>query len=111
MNIKTITAAILKLTAIVLVTVVLFPSVVKLVHTFNHHSHEVCNESYSTHFHQVTIDCEFHKFKLSNTFYIASADYTIDTITVFSEVASNCYLFYKHKNQLVSYLRGPPVLV
>ena len=48
---------ILKLAVIFLTAILVFPSIVKLSHSFENHKHEVCNGEKQTHIHTKDIDC------------------------------------------------------
>lgn len=99
--------------AIVLILAVLIPSVVKLTHAFNHHHHMVCVDdlNHSTHFHQLDLDCDFYKFKLSNQFYFESNHKTLqDNEDNFKIIASQ-YQFVSDYQKLQTALRGPPKTV
>ena len=113
MNIKAIIVSVFKVLAIVLVLAVLFPSVVKLSHAFNHHTHEVCesdNES-KTHFHESDLDCDFYKFKLTKNQFFVLSKYSIKPNFLFSKEKLEHYISYNNYRQLTRFLRGPPQLV
>lgn len=87
----------------------LFPTAVKLVHSFEGHKHEVCNDL-SVHIHKKQLDCsicDFHfsifsfkaldlpDFALIDSFHSTKAYYLLPEIT---------------KNEISYFLRGPPLL-
>ncbi len=111
MNLKTVIASIYKILALVLVLAVLFPSVIKLSHAFNHHKHDVCNENIDTHFHQTDLDCDFYKFKLNkNHFFIVAKYDEKSELPLLKQGVNHFTSFYSHQ-QLSRFLRGPPQLV
>ncbi len=89
---------------------VLAPMATKAMHVFEHHEHEVCEVTGDTHFHNLDLDCEFYKFKISNTFYssfVYKPDYTKQE---FSNVTTLYYLYIWSHEKSTSNLRGPPTL-
>lgn len=99
--------------AIVLSLSILLPSAVKLSHVFLHHEHEVCENDNNgdTHFHQVDLECEFYKFKLSKSHYYLVYDYDDNTNNIIV-LESLPYYFSTHNHQhLTRHLRGPPSLI
>lgn len=97
--------------AVLLAFAVLSPYVVKLSHSFNHHTHEVCEGFSDTHFHSLDLDCEFYKFKIQK-------DQIFDVV-VYSEYESistihfqSILYFFSYNHQHLSFsLRAPPALV
>ncbi|WP_178988030.1 hypothetical protein [Winogradskyella schleiferi] len=113
MNLKTVISLLFKTCALTLVLVVLFPSIVKLNHVFTHDNHHVCEDDNSsdTHFHESDIDCDFHKFKLTNQFYF---QIEIDTLTPTEgnfKITDSQYEFVSDYQKLQTALRGPPQLI
>lgn len=97
-----------KISIVVLVTVLLVPSFVKLAHAYENHKHEICKTPQKSHYHELDLDCEFYKFKKVNQYHLNNfkefeffvVDYKPATIS-----------FYKHlisHRQLSFSLRGPP---
>ncbi len=113
MKFKTVIASLIKTTALVLALAVVFPSVVKLSHSFNHDKHTTCDAdlNHNTHFHQSDLDCDFYKFKLSKIqFFIVEAFETKLEIPQ-PKVEAHYYISYHNNQQLIQFLRGPPQLV
>ena len=110
MNKKALITTIFKTLAIVLVCAVLFPSVVKLSHVYNHHEHFVCTDDvdHSTHLHQIDIDCEFYKFKLNNHFYAELAYSNNTSHEIYNKTNLSYYIFLRTHQQHTSHLRDPP---
>lgn len=100
-----------KVASLILVLAILTPIMVKSYHGFENHKHDVCVEKYSTHFHAVDLDCEFYKFKLSNTYYQSIANYTATPLFKILKKNTSYYFFLTSHQQDSSYLRGPPRLV
>lgn len=94
--------------AVVLTIAVLSPVAVKLMHSFNHHEHEVCQGYTETHLHSLDLDCEFFKFKLSNELNINVYNYKSTISTVDSYSIRTLYILpYTHQHLSFS-LRAPP---
>jgi len=96
-----------------LVLIVLLPSAIKFAHAFNHHTHEVCeaDNNSKTHFHQLDIDCDFYKFKISKNQFFVLSKYTIKPNFLFSKEKLEHYISFNNYQQLSRYLRGPPQLM
>ncbi len=94
--------------ALSLTIAVALPSFVKLSHTFNHHTHEVCEGDSSLHFHKLDVDCEFYKFKLNNNYEVIDLDIEIFTIEIFDTNLISHKSFLKNKIRLNRFQRGPP---
>ena len=60
---------ILKLAVIFLTAILVFPSIVKLSHSFENHKHEACNGEKQTHIHTKDIDCSLCDFNTTNFNY------------------------------------------
>ena len=113
MNIKPIISSLFKAFALSVALTVLFPSFVKLSHAFTHHSHKVCDEDakHDTHFHESDLDCDFYKFKLTNSQFLNIYEYQEDLNNDISELQSFYYSSYHTQNRTYSFLRGPPLFV
>ena len=113
MNIKTVILSFFKGLAIALSLAVLFPSIVKLTHSFNHHTHQVCDEdvNHHTHFHQSDLDCDFYKFKLSKIQFFNGFESSEKQDIVDFKVTTHYYISFHNNQQLTRFLRGPPQLV
>ena len=113
MNLKTVLLPLFKGFAIALSFTILFPSVIKLTHAFNHHKHQVCDEdiNHQTHFHKSDLDCDFYKFKLSKIQFFSGFDYTERLEVIDFKVGTHYYISYHNNQQLTRFLRGPPQLV
>jgi hypothetical protein len=97
----------LKLSAILLLTVLLMPSTLQLLHSFENHKHTACGEV-TTHLHERTVDCSIDCFHFSA--------FTFKTLPFFNQVISEAF----SKNQIGYFsseiigfqshifLRGPP---
>ena len=95
---------------LLLVTIVL-PSVIKFVHIFEDHKHEVCTNQSDTHFHEVEIDCEFYKFNLNTIISFISSSSEIIIPEVNYKITTSQYLFVSDFQRLPFSLRGPPTLI
>lgn len=100
-----------KISLVILVTVLLVPSFVKLAHAFENHKHEVCKTPQKSHYHELDLECEFYKFKLSTAFNFQPVDYNL---TVSSQIVQedNFYKsFFFNLHTVQTTLRGPPQLI
>lgn len=96
-------------TLFVLVCLIL-PTVVKFSHVLSHHEHEVCLGENQSHFHEIDMDCEFFKFKLSNSYYFVLETYEFNENIVSNKLQTKYHTYLKSHQQLSTYLRGPPCL-
>ncbi|WP_418509968.1 hypothetical protein [Corallibacter sp.] len=102
---------IFKSLAICLAMTILVPSAIKLLHTFEHHSHDVvqCLDNKSdAHLHEFHFDCDFYKFQLSNLFTISSPAYDFIKISYRKKITNTQYDFLSDYQRLHFSLRGPP---
>lgn len=113
MNLKTKINLIIKGIALCLSLTVIAPSIVKFTHAFSHHEHELCDNPNPSedHFHQVDLDCEFYKFKISNTIFFGSPFIEQIDPTNITEITNSYDFSFKPHPELSSYLRGPPYTV
>ena len=99
-------------TITVLLTVsLLVPTAVKFTHLFAHHKHDICLGESSTHLHEINTDCNFYKFKLSNSYTFTF--FNIELISpeeITLEIVSQ-YQFLTEFQRLQTSLRGPPSLI
>lgn len=94
---------------IVIVTALLAPSAVKLGHAFEDHKHEICVDNSSEHFHTLDLECEFYKFKVSNSLLIPDFQYKTPIVNFYSTVENyGLYNFKYNHQQLYFSLRAPP---
>ena len=87
------------------------PYFVKLAHIFTHHKHEVCLGEKATHLHELDLDCEFYKFKLTNNFTFSFFNFDIISIKEKQVVIVSQYNYLSEYQRLQTSLRGPPVLI
>jgi len=100
-----------KISLVLLIIALLVPSFVKLAHAFENHKHEVCKTPQKSHYHELDLDCEFYKFKLSHTFNFQPETFSLET-TIETLHVDNLYKsFYKDLQQEQPSLRGPPQLI
>lgn len=98
-----------KILSVVLITVLLIPSAVKLGHVFENHKHEVCTDNASTHLHSLDMDCEFYKFKLNNQLSFTPDYFQVASLDVNHKIIQSQYFFISEFQQLQVALRGPPL--
>lgn len=97
-----------KIATFILVFALLTPSVVKFIHIYSQHKHEVCKGESKTHLHTLDLDCTFHKFKLNNqyTFSVQSFEFFLPEENYKSAFPQ--YLLLDSFKPLHFSLRGPP---
>ena len=100
-----------KFITLALVISIVIPSIVKFSHVFTHHEHKVCLGEKSTHIHKVDLDCDFHKFKLNNSYYTSFEYQNLFCVTPYYKVSILTYKFLNKHQPLSFSLRGPPTLV
>ena len=111
MNIKTVITSLSKALALMLTLVVLFPSVLKLTHAFTHHEHQVCLGESNTHLHASDFDCDFYKFKLTNSLFFEVQSVFKTHITTSYKTVATLEQTVKNAQPLTAFLRGPPSLM
>jgi hypothetical protein len=99
-----------RITTLFVVACLVLPTVVKFSHVLSHHEHEVCLGENQSHFHEIDMDCEFFKFKLSNSYYFLIETFSINENFVSNKVQTKYHTYLKSHQQLSTYLRGPPCL-
>ena len=100
-----------KISLVLLIVALLVPSFVKLAHAFETHIHEVCKTPQKSHYHELDLDCEFYKFKLSHTFNFNPETYSFSTISHIFQVDDFYKSVYKNLRIQQTSLRGPPHLI
>ncbi len=113
MSKKTIIKHIFKVLSLILILAVLLPSAVKLSHVFAHHKHEVCKNDNNdkTHFHELDVDCEFYKFKLTQQFFFKQKALELRHTEDNFKITASQYEFISKFQKLQTSLRGPPQLI
>lgn len=104
---KRITTSIL---ALLLIGAILSPSILKLSHALFEHQEQVCEEIGSVHFHEIEIDCDFQKYKLSTITYVSLGNNAVLKIEIPQKRIFNYYNFLSSYQSLHFALRGPPAL-
>ena len=100
-----------KISLVVLLIALLVPSFVKLAHAFEMHKHEVCKAPQKSHYHELDLDCEFYKFKLSNALSFQPDEFSLLAINQIFEVDNFYKSFYNNSQINKPSLRGPPQLI
>lgn len=100
-----------KILSILLLITILTPSVVKLMHVFENHAHEVCIDNQKTHLHTLDLECEFYKFKVNNTFTLPNIKVDFLVLKVDYKLIQSEYSFETNYKPLHFSLRAPPQLV
>ena len=96
------------LCAVLLVASILSPYAIKIVHGLYEHQETKCISYGELHIHEVELDCDFQKFKLTTQFYPVF----FDDLNVFrstsQEQDDKHYNFLTKFQQFHFNLRGPP---
>jgi len=100
-----------KISLIVLIIALLVPSFVKLAHAFDVHKHEICKTPQKSHYHELNLECEFYKFKLSTAFNFLPEDYSLSTVYQTTQLTNFYKSFYSNLQIEQTTLRGPPQLI
>ena len=100
-----------KILTIILVIALITPTLAKLGHIFESHTHEVCTIGQQSHLHTLDIDCEFYKFKTSKNFTFTVISYNLLLIKNNHIHFHSQYEFITEYQHLPFALRGPPQLV
>lgn len=97
-----------KIVVLLLSTALVLPLFVKLNHIFEDHKHEVCITPFTNHFHEIEIDCDFHKFN-TITVYFIEHDYNNEEYSEIKnrDTFSKYFLLNSHRHLSFS-LRAPP---
>ncbi len=100
-----------KITIYVLIAVLVLPYAVKFAHIFEQHTHKVCLGEKATHLHEIDLDCEFYKFKLTTNFTYGLLHVEFFVPKKESRQISSQYHFLSKYQRLHYSLRGPPSLI
>lgn len=94
-----------------LITVLLTPSVLNFIHSFEHEEHIIeCHQS-DTHLHEVDSDCDYCKLKLNQNYYAVITNTKLVRIVIPSTLTHASYSYLYNYQHLSFSLRAPPVLV
>lgn len=100
-----------KISLIALIVALLVPSFVKLAHAFETHKHEVCKTPQKSHYHELDLDCEFYKFKLSHAFNFQPEVFSLEITKQILHLDNFYKAFYNNLQLQQPSLRGPPQLI
>jgi len=95
--------------SLLLVAAILSPAIIMLSHALYEHEEQVCEEIGTVHVHEVEIDCDFQKFKLSPQHYPNFAKTIKVHPKMIREKGFNYYSFLSKYQKLHFTLRGPPI--
>ncbi|WP_075342701.1 hypothetical protein [Tenacibaculum agarivorans] len=97
------------ITLAVMLILLLGPSVIQLVHTFDDHHHEaeVCTSKNDQHFHEYEVECEICTFHF-NSFTLNEIPLLVLTSTEEVIFSNSLYNSFKGSFILSFLLRGPP---
>ncbi|WP_430966372.1 hypothetical protein [Spongiimicrobium sp. 2-473A-2-J] len=98
------------LVSMVLVISIALPSMVKLSHAIHDHLQQECTKRGAVHIHEVELDCDFQKYKLSSQFYPALYAFTVFPVPNYDTTNFSAYFFLSDYQALHFSLRGPPSL-
>ena len=94
-----------------MVSLLLFPSAVKLAHVFANHEHAYCNHYSESHFHEKILDCELFKFQQAP--FSSGVIFTYEPYEPENQYTKpvSAYFFISDHQKLPFSLRGPPFIV
>ena len=98
-----------RILALFLWAVLVFPSLLNIIHHCDMHIHLECNEQ-KEHFHQYEKDCEICDFNLLNFNYDLKKCHSLEQSEIFTASDSfySSLQFYSFLNQSIQ-LRAPPI--
>ena len=91
-----------------MVSLLLFPSAVKLAHFFSSHEHTYCNHYTESHFHEKNLDCDLFKFHQAPFSSLALPSYELYEPEAQNSKPVSAYHFLSDYQKLPFSLRGPP---
>ncbi|MBT8245282.1 MAG: hypothetical protein HKP48_01095 [Winogradskyella sp.] len=94
-----------------LIFAIITPAIVKFSHGFQNHEHEVCYGEFSSHLHEIDIDCDFYKFKLNKQYVYSLKPINVLEIDHITPDITSYYCFISNYQKLHFSLRGPPISV
>lgn len=102
-----------KILTLFLVATLLVPTIIKVTHIFTHkhHKNDICKGEKRSHLHEISIDCEFYKFKINSHFYKNNTLVDFIVYPLYYKINALTYNFLNNHQQLSFLLRGPPLLV
>ncbi len=103
------TQLISSITTLLLVLCILAPTALKLSHAIYEHESLQCAEPGAVHVHEIELDCDFQKFKLSTQYYSVPVNFENQAVTVELIKNSDFYTFLNNYQKLPFALRGPPI--
>ncbi|WP_188374299.1 hypothetical protein [Winogradskyella haliclonae] len=103
--------SIYRILAITLVLAILAPTLIKLSHSNENHKHEICDGKSTSHFHELDIDCNLCKFKLTSQYNYEFEYNEILVQQYFTKRINSQYNFISDYQKLQFSLRGPPSLI
>lgn len=95
-----------------LITVLLTPTVLNFIHSFEHENHLVkCEGNHDTHLHKIEFDCSFIQLYATPQFYTLIANWSVNKLSTTYSLTNNNYFCNNiaeiHINNTP--YRGPPV--
>jgi len=97
-----------------LVSVLLTPSILNFVHSFEHHEHIIdCDEKEKTHLHEIEFDCSFIQLYATPQIYDSIVYFPLEKNTHYHSSIHSAYSNEYFHNIFIGNqpLRGPPVLI
>lgn len=96
--------------SLLIIAAILTPSIIKLSHAIYEHEEQQCESVGSLHVHEVELDCDFQKFKLSPQYHIVLTVIEKLPAPVIKEKSFDLYSFLSKYQKLHFALRGPPLV-
>lgn len=100
-----------KTLAFFIAMVLLVPTAIKFSHIFAHHKHDICLGAKTTHLHEINIDCDFYKFKLTHAYNFTFFNFELFSVKENHLAIVSQYQFLSEFQQLQTTLRGPPFFI
>lgn len=100
-----------KILTVLLSVTLLVPTATKFAHIFAHHKHDICLGEKATHLHELNIDCNFYKFKLTTVYNISFFNFNLFTPKEQPLEIVSQYQFLSKYQRLQIALRGPPAII
>ncbi|MFV0541571.1 MAG: hypothetical protein ACK5MZ_10120 [Aestuariibaculum sp.] len=99
-----------KLLSILLVFALLLPIAAKFAHIFANHEHDICKGEVHTHLHELNVECDIYKYKLTTNYTPTFFCYNLYAPLEYTGAIMSQYQFLSEFQRLQTSLRGPPVL-
>lgn len=100
--------AIKHIALILFASLLLFPSAVKLAHSFTNHQHVYCDHFSDSHFHEKALDCDLFQFQQTPLVSLNLFSFEPYQEEIKNSGSVSAYHFLSDYQKLPFTLRGPP---